>query len=36
MTLGIRKLVVISLEGGIFLLANVMIVAHWLQEIGVN
>ena len=35
MTLGIRKLVVISLVGGVFLLANVMIVAHWLQETGV-
>ncbi len=35
MTLGIRKLVVISLVGGVFLLANVMIVAYWLQAKGV-
>ena len=33
--LGIRKLLVISLVGGIFLLANVMFVAHWLSEMGV-
>ena len=33
--LGIRKLIVISLVGGIFLLANVMIVSHWLDEMGV-
>ena len=33
--LGIRKLFVLSLVGGIFLLANVMFVAHWLNESGV-
>ena len=33
--LGIRKLFVLSLVGGIFLLANVMFVAHWLNETGV-
>jgi len=33
--LGIRKLFVLSLVGGIFLLANVMFVAHWLNEMGV-
>ena len=32
--LGIRKLIVISLVGGIFLLANVMFVTHWLSEMG--
>ena len=32
--LGIRKLFVLSLVGGIFLLANVMFVAHWLNETG--
>ena len=34
MTLGIRKLVVIGLIGLVVLLANVMLVAHWLDEIG--
>ena len=34
MTLGIRKLIVLGLAGGIFLLANVMFVAHWLREMG--
>ena len=33
--LGIRKLFVLSLVGGIFLLANVMFLAHWLSEMGV-
>ena len=33
--LGVRKIVVLSLVGGIFLLANVMLVAHWLNETGV-
>ena len=33
--LGIRKLFVLSLVGGIFLLANVVFVAHWLNEMGV-
>ncbi len=35
MTLGIRKLVVAGLVGGIFLMANIMVVAHWLQQSGV-
>ena len=35
MTLGIRKLIVIGIVGGIFLAANIMIVAAWLQEHGV-
>ena len=34
MTLGIRKLVVIGLIGTIVLLGNVMLVAFWLQEMG--
>ena len=33
--LGVRKVIVVSLVGGIFLLANVMLVAHWLNETGV-
>ena len=33
--LGVRKVIVVSLVGGIFLLANVMFVAHWLNETGV-
>ena len=35
MTLGIRKLIVICLVGVVFLAANAMIVAGWLQERGV-
>lgn len=35
MTLGIRKLLVIAIVGGIFLTANIMIVTAWLQEHGV-
>lgn len=35
MTLGIRKLIVIGIVGSIFLAANIMIVAAWLQEHGV-
>ncbi len=35
MTLGIRKLIVIALVGGVFLAANIMVVAHWLQQSGV-
>ncbi len=34
MTLGIRKIIVIALVGGIVLAANIMVVAHWLNEIG--
>jgi DNA-directed RNA polymerase subunit RPC12/RpoP len=33
--LGVRKVIVVSLVGGVFLLANVMFVAHWLNETGV-
>jgi len=35
MTLGIRKLFVIAIIGGVFLTANIMIAAAWLQEHGV-
>ena len=35
MTLGLRKVLVIALVGGIFLLANIMIMASWLQRSGV-
>ncbi len=35
MTLGIRKLIVISLFGAVFLLANFLFVTSWLQDKGV-
>jgi hypothetical protein len=35
MTLGARKLIVICLAGAVFLIANAMIVADWLEEKGV-
>ena len=34
-SLGIRKLVVLSLVGGIFLLGNIWLVVNWLDERGV-
>ena len=34
-SLGIRKLVVISLVGGIFLLGNIWLVVNWLEGAGV-
>ena len=34
-SLGIRKLVVTSLVGGIFLLGNIWLVVNWLDEKGV-
>ena len=34
MRLGIRKLVVLLLVGSVFLMANVWIVVHWLEDIG--
>ena len=34
-SLGIRKFVVISLVGGIFLLGNIWLVVNWLDEKGV-
>ena len=35
MTLGIRKLIVLVLVAALFLAANLMLVAGWLQEKGV-
>ena len=35
MTLGIRKLLVAGLLGGVLLVANIMMVAYWLDEMGV-
>lgn len=35
MTLGIRKLIVLVMAGSIFLVANMLMVAAWLQEKGV-
>ena len=35
MTLGIRKLIVLVLVAALFLVANLMFVAGWLQEKGV-
>jgi hypothetical protein len=35
MTLGIRKLIVLVLVAALFLVANLMFVASWLQEKGV-
>ncbi len=32
--LGIRKLIVISMVGGTFLMGNLMLLAHWLESIG--
>lgn len=34
MSLRIRKLIVLALAGGVFLLANLMIIATWLDSIG--
>ena len=34
-SLGIRKFVVLSLVGGIFLLGNIWLVVNWLDEKGV-
>ena len=34
MTLGIRKVIVVSLVGLVFLAANILIVANWLAEIA--
>ena len=35
MTLGLRKLIVVGLVGGVFFMANALLVAHWLDEMGV-
>ena len=34
MTLGLRKIILLSLLGGIFLLANVVMIANWLSDKG--
>ena len=36
MTLGIRKIIVISLIGLVFLAGNILIIANWLAEKGVE
>ena len=36
MTLGIRKIIVVSLIGVIFLAGNILLVANWLVEKGVD
>ena len=35
MTLGIRKLIVVGLVGAVFLVANFLLVASWLQDRGI-
>ncbi len=35
MSLGIRKMTVVALVGGVFLMANALLVAHWLDKAGV-
>ena len=35
MTLGARKLIVIGLVGVVLMVANIMMVAYWLDEMGV-
>lgn len=35
LTLGFRKLIVIGLIGLVLLTGNILLVAHWLQELGV-
>jgi len=35
MTLGIRKLIVVSLVGAVVLFANFLLLARWLEHIGV-
>ena len=32
MTLGLRKIILLGLTGGIFLMANVVVVANWLSN----
>ena len=36
MTLGLRKIILLTLIGGIFLMANVVMVANWLSNSGVS
>jgi len=33
-TLGLRKLIVVGLVGGVFFMANALLVAHWLDRMG--
>ena len=35
MSLGLRKVVVVGLVGGVFFMANALLVAHWLDRMGV-
>lgn len=35
MTLTLRKLIVLALVAGVFLLANALVIAHWLRDAGV-
>lgn len=34
MALGIRRLLAVSLVGGVFLMGNIMLLAHWFDSIG--
>ena len=36
MTLGIRKIIVLSVIGAVFLAGNILVVANWLAEKGVE
>jgi len=36
MSLGIRKIIVISLVGSVFLAGNILLVANWLAEKGIE
>jgi len=36
MTLGLRKVILLALIGGIFLIANVVMVANWLSDKGIS
>ena len=36
MTLGLRKIILLGLIGGVFLMANVVVVANWLADSGVS
>jgi len=34
MTLGIRKLIVVGLAASVFMVANALVLAHWLEKTG--
>jgi len=36
MTLGIRKFIVLGIVAAVFLAANALVLAHWLNEVGVT